>query len=168
MVVGAGISGLLAAHFYRKENPNARILILDNHDDFGGHAKRNEFQIGDRTLITHGGSATLVEPSWYSDVVKGLLKDLGVEPMRFESAYDQDFYKRNKLKGGLHFVKATWGVNRTVPLPLNLFDDYLPLAESSVTTTSDSLSYSSSNSYVPALPSLLSICCCATGRTSNY
>ncbi|SVD09613.1 uncharacterized protein METZ01_LOCUS362467, partial [marine metagenome] len=45
VVVGAGISGLSAAHFYRAENPGARILILDNHDDFGGHAKRNEFQV---------------------------------------------------------------------------------------------------------------------------
>ena len=43
VVVGAGISGLSAAYFYRKEHPDARILILDNHDDFGGHAKRNEF-----------------------------------------------------------------------------------------------------------------------------
>ena len=50
VVVGAGISGLAAAHFYRESNPGARILILDNHDDFGGHAKRNEFHIGGRTL----------------------------------------------------------------------------------------------------------------------
>src|ERR1700722_10415269 len=39
VVVGAGISGLSAAYFFRKAKPNARILILDNHDDFGGHAK---------------------------------------------------------------------------------------------------------------------------------
>jgi len=49
VVVGGGISGLAAAHSYRKENPKARILILDNHDDFGGHAKRNEFQVGGRS-----------------------------------------------------------------------------------------------------------------------
>src|SRR5437762_7081111 len=42
IVVGGGISGLSAAHFYRKlAGANARILILDNHDDFGGHAKLN-------------------------------------------------------------------------------------------------------------------------------
>src|SRR5262245_57384101 len=41
VVVGAGISGLAAAWFYRQQEPSARILILDNHDDFGGHAKRN-------------------------------------------------------------------------------------------------------------------------------
>ena len=43
VVVGAGLSGLAAAHFYREQRPAARILLLDNHDDFGGHAKRNEF-----------------------------------------------------------------------------------------------------------------------------
>jgi spermidine dehydrogenase len=43
IVVGAGISGLAAAHFYRTHARSSRILILDNHDDFGGHAKRNEF-----------------------------------------------------------------------------------------------------------------------------
>ncbi len=42
VVVGGGISGLAAAWFYREAwGPGARILILDNHDDFGGHAKRN-------------------------------------------------------------------------------------------------------------------------------
>ena len=46
VIVGGGISGLSAAHFYRKQNPNARVLIIENHDDFGGHAKRNEFNVG--------------------------------------------------------------------------------------------------------------------------
>ena len=48
IVVGAGISGLAAAHFYRAQRgPSSRILLLDNHDDFGGHAKRNEFHLDD-------------------------------------------------------------------------------------------------------------------------
>lgn len=46
-VVGGGMSGLAAAYFSRKQDPSARILILDNHDDFGGHAKRNEFHVID-------------------------------------------------------------------------------------------------------------------------
>jgi len=47
IVVGGGISGLAAAYFYRaRAGVSARILILDNHDDFGGHAKRNEFRPG--------------------------------------------------------------------------------------------------------------------------
>ncbi len=133
VVVGAGISGLSAAHFYRKEKPDARILILDNHDDFGGHAKRNEFQVGDRTLIGYGGAQTLQEPSGYSDIVKTLLRDLGVDMGRFDKAYDQEFYRRNGLRGGLYFNKEKWGVDRTVPLNLGLFEGYVPVAESGLT-----------------------------------
>src|ERR1700723_1382262 len=56
VVVGGGISGLSAAYFYRAQAPKgARILILDNHDDFGGHAKRNEFQIGGRAPFRKRG-----------------------------------------------------------------------------------------------------------------
>ena len=68
VVVGAGLSGLSAAVFFLQSNPGARVLILDNHDDFGGHAKRNEFDVGGRTLIGHGGSQTMVSPSGYDPV----------------------------------------------------------------------------------------------------
>jgi spermidine dehydrogenase len=56
IVVGAGISGLAAAYFYRQQRPAARVLILDTNDDFGGHAKRNEFTVDGRTLIGYGGT----------------------------------------------------------------------------------------------------------------
>ncbi|HEX4534896.1 MAG TPA: NAD(P)-binding protein, partial [Rhizomicrobium sp.] len=48
VIVGGGISGLSAAYFWRKANPKARVLIIENHDDFGGHAKRNEFHLNGR------------------------------------------------------------------------------------------------------------------------
>ena len=114
VVVGAGISGLAAAHYYRKEKPDARILILDNHDDFGGHAKRNEFQVDGRTLIGYGGSETLQEPSDYSRIVKDFLRELGVEVKRFDQAFDQGFFKRHGLTHRLHFNQESWGVDRTV------------------------------------------------------
>ena len=63
VVVGAGISGLAAAWFWRKQRPNARILVLDNHEDFGGHAARNEFTVGGRRLISYGGSESLQSPA---------------------------------------------------------------------------------------------------------
>src|SRR3954469_25573927 len=62
VVVGAGISGLAAAWFFRRERPDASILVLDNHDDFGGHARRNEFVVGDRLLIGFGRSESLQSP----------------------------------------------------------------------------------------------------------
>jgi spermidine dehydrogenase len=132
VVVGGGISGLVAAHFHRKENPKARILIIDNHDDFGGHAKRNEFQLGSHTLIGYGGSQTLQEPSGYPDVVKDLLKDLGVDKKRFDTAYDHEFYKRNGLRAGIHFNREKWGVDRVVPYGLGMLEDYVPVAPSTL------------------------------------
>ena len=59
IVVGAGISGLAAAHFYRAAHKDARILILDNHEDFGGCATRNEFQHAGERYLANGGSVFL-------------------------------------------------------------------------------------------------------------
>jgi spermidine dehydrogenase len=132
VVAGGGISGLAAAHFHLKKNPKARILILDNHDDFGGHAKRNEFQAGGRTLIGYGGSQTLPEPSELSDVVKGLLKDLRVDMGRFDTAYDLGFYKKHGLRGGIYFNRENWGSDRTVPYDIGILGGYLPLAPSTL------------------------------------
>jgi spermidine dehydrogenase len=130
VVVGGGLSGLAAAHFFSKQKPKARILILDNHDDFGGHARRNEFQVGGRTLIGYGGSQTLQEPSGYPGVAKGLLRDLGVDTERFYTAYDQEFYSRNGLGAGIYFNRNDWGVDRMVPLDLGIYADYVPVAPS--------------------------------------
>jgi spermidine dehydrogenase len=63
VVVGGGISGLASAYFFRKlAGPRARILVLDNHDDFGGHAKRNEFRSGQRLLLGYGGNSRWKRP----------------------------------------------------------------------------------------------------------
>ncbi len=67
IVVGGGISGLSAAHFFRERaGKSARILILENHDDFGGHAKRNEFHLGGRLQLLNGGTMLIDSPTPYS------------------------------------------------------------------------------------------------------
>jgi spermidine dehydrogenase len=132
VVVGGGVSGLAAAYFFREQKPDARILILDNHDDFGGHAKRNEFRSGDRTLIGYGGSQSMETPSEYSATATGLLRKLGVYTDRFESNYDQEFYRRNGLGGGVYFDRENWGVDRVIPYEIVRFSDYMPIAPSSI------------------------------------
>jgi spermidine dehydrogenase len=67
IIVGGGLSGLAAAFMYRQQvGRAARILILDNHDDFGGHAKRNEFNVDGKRLIGYGGSQSIDSPADYS------------------------------------------------------------------------------------------------------
>ncbi|MBT8065685.1 MAG: NAD(P)-binding protein [Gammaproteobacteria bacterium] len=112
IVVGAGISGLSAAYFYQRDvDRNARILLLDNHDDFGGHAKRNEFVIDDRLLIGYGGTQSLEAPSGYPEVAKQLLRELGVDTERFYTAFDQELYDSLALRRATFFDKATFGAD---------------------------------------------------------
>ena len=111
VVVGAGISGLAAAFFYRRAvGREARILILDNHDDFGGHAKRNEFTVDGRLIIGYGGSQSIDSPNTqWSDIARGLLRDLGVDLKRFETAFERRLYSSLGLSRGLFLPRESFG-----------------------------------------------------------
>ncbi len=120
VIVGGGISGLSAAKFYRDRNPAARILILENHDDVGGHAKRNEFRIGGRVLLMNGGTIDIESPTPYSAVADGLLKAIGIDvpalaqryaeaAMGEESALGEGKGESSGLGSAVFFDKETFG-----------------------------------------------------------
>ena len=114
VVVGAGISGLAAAFYFGEKNPRARILLLDNHDDFGGHAKRNEFEAPGRKLIGYGGSQSIDGPAHYSAVAKAMLVTLGIDTQRFYEAFDQKLYPGLGLSRGIHFSAGPFTRNTIV------------------------------------------------------
>jgi spermidine dehydrogenase len=114
VVVGAGISGLAAAHYYREQaGAGARVLIVDNHDDFGGHAKRNEFGVGvsgsSTPLLCYVGSQSIDGPQEYSHVARALIDELGIDLDRFYAAYDRGFYRRRGMSQGVFFDRETFG-----------------------------------------------------------
>jgi spermidine dehydrogenase len=127
VVVGAGISGLASAYFFRKAaGPKARILILDNHDDFGGHAKRNEFRAGNRLLLGYGGTQSIEAPGRYSKVSIGLLKELGIDTHRFYKYYDQKLFQSMHLKSATFFDRETFGRDLLWPYVIVGYDETYP------------------------------------------
>jgi spermidine dehydrogenase len=129
VVVGAGIAGLSAAWFHREKHPNAKILILDNHDDFGGHAKRIEFQVDGRLLIGYGGSESLVAPrKKLGRDAKRMFRALKLEPEAFykEEVFHRSLYPKLGLSRATFFDKETFGQDKLVtgdPVKFN-FDEF--------------------------------------------
>src|ERR1700730_896729 len=116
IVVGGGISGLAAAYFYRaRTGAGARILILDNHDDFGGHAKRNEFALGGKIQLINGGTLGIDSPRPYSAVAAGLLTALGIDPVALAARHaERGFYAALGLGPAVFFDKGTFGEDRLI------------------------------------------------------
>ena len=115
VVVGGGLSGLAAAYFFRKEQgPQSKILILDNHEDFGGHATRNEFRSGGRTLLTNGGTEFIEDLAEYDEASQELIRELGIDVERSSEFEDGELYASLGLSRGVFFDKKTFGVDRLV------------------------------------------------------
>jgi len=126
VVVGAGLSGLAAARFYQQQyGKDKKILLLDNHDDFGGHAKRNEHIINGQRLISYGGSQTLVEPQRADPVIRRLFTDIGLDLTRFETAFDTDFFSRHNLGAVTYFNAARFGQDTVVKHPFCNYYNYI-------------------------------------------
>jgi len=134
VVVGGGISGLAAAYFFRRAlGEDQSVLILENHDDFGGHAKRNEFRYQGRLFIGYGGTMGISTPFPWSWVSKALIDDLGVKMERYPEFLDRDLYARHGLSRGMFFDRETFGADKLVAgyrkLPWEQFFAQAPLSE---------------------------------------
>jgi spermidine dehydrogenase len=127
VIVGGGLSGLAAAHFFHKSiGPGARVLILDNHDDVGGHARRNEFHYQGRTLALNGGTFDIESPARYNQWARQVLDDIGVDLPRFVAANEASagLYASLGLRSGYFFERENFGADRLVVAPV-LTADYL-------------------------------------------
>ncbi len=112
IVVGAGISGLTAAYVFQRDiDPDARVLILDNHDDFGGHAKRNEFTYDGRTFIGYGGTMLIEAPATYPEVSKQVIRELGIDTGRRAEFHHDDLFASVGVGRGSFFDKETFGAD---------------------------------------------------------
>jgi spermidine dehydrogenase len=113
VIVGGGISGLSAAHFFRaRHGADARILILDNHDDFGGHAKRNEFHVRAGLQLSNGGTLEIDSPRPYSAVSAGLIRELGIDVEALSRRCEnRKFYSGLGLHRGAFFDRETFGAD---------------------------------------------------------
>src|ERR1700693_4477554 len=121
VVVGGGISGLSAAHYFRKvAGAKARVLILDNHDDFGGHAKRNEFRVGNQFRLGYGGTFSIESPAPYSAEAKALIQELGIDVPSYSQYVSKDLYRSLGLAPNIFFDKESFGADKLVvnPAPL--------------------------------------------------
>jgi len=127
VIAGGGISGLAAAHFFLYNvGRSARVLVLDNHDDFGGHAKRNEFHYNGRTLVLNGGTLNVESPERYNQPAQRLLQRIGIDLDHYlaENAENRGLYASLGLRNAYFFDKETWGVDRLVPIhPVGVSQD---------------------------------------------
>jgi spermidine dehydrogenase len=110
VVVGGGVSGLAAAWLYRSERPDARILVIENNEEFGGHARLNEFEMSDgSTLIGYGGSQSMQTPSYWSQLVTHVIAEVGIDVSKFETFYDGAWSEDRGLTGAVFFPESAFG-----------------------------------------------------------
>jgi len=117
VVVGAGMAGLGAAYFYRKQIPRQKVLVIDGCDDFGGHARRNEFMVDGKRLIAGGGTAALWRPNTFPPEAQELLRDIGIDREQYyrQQAETPNAPRDLGLLPAMFFSKESFGVDRLVP-----------------------------------------------------
>jgi spermidine dehydrogenase len=118
VIVGGGLSGLSAAYYFiRDVGRNCRVLVLDNHDDFGGHAKRNEFQYGGRMLALNGGTLNIESWHRYNEHATAVMHDIGIDIDRFLASNEKNrglYRSCGLVNQATFFDKETWGADKLV------------------------------------------------------
>ena len=116
VVVGAGMAGLAAAYFYRKQIPQSTVLVIDGCDDFGGHARRNEFMVDGKRLIAGGGTGALWRPNTFPPEAQELIRDIGIDREHYykEVAKNPNAPRELGLRPAMFFGKESFGEDRLV------------------------------------------------------
>ena len=96
----------------QRSRSGARILILDNHDDFGGHAKRNEFWLDGRMHLSHGGTIFIQNLNRYDKAAQRLIRGIGIDVERYSEFVDDDLYRSRGMRRGVFFDRETFGTDR--------------------------------------------------------
>src|SRR5688500_10256965 len=120
VAVRGEMRGVAAAYYFvSRVGRSARVLVLDNHDDFGGHAKRNEFVVGGKLLALNGGTLNIESPLRYNQPSRQLLAGIGVDLDRFvkNNHANRSLYSGLGLRGGHFFDKETWGRDQLAVRP---------------------------------------------------
>lgn len=103
VVIGGGLSGLGAAYsFARHARPGMTCLLLENHQIFGGHAKRNEFLVKGQRLVAPQASNSFVASTDPQAGGYEIFEDLGI-PRRFQ------YQRYARPEGGLYFDRTNYG-----------------------------------------------------------
>jgi spermidine dehydrogenase len=127
VVVGGGISGLSSARFFHEAaGKNAKVLILENHDDFGGHAKRNEFEVNGTFMLGYGGTYAIESPAPYSPVAKRVVRELGIDVSSYAKVANDKLYGELGLRPKIFFDKETFGADRLTISPYSRWGSALP------------------------------------------
>ncbi|HEY2933423.1 MAG TPA: NAD(P)-binding protein [Acidobacteriota bacterium] len=103
IIVGGGMSGLGAAHLFKKtKKPGQKCLLLENHRVFGGESKRNEFIVNGQRLIGPQGANEFDIPSNPGEPGYELYDELKI-PRKFQ------YSNLASGLGPLHFDRTNYG-----------------------------------------------------------
>jgi spermidine dehydrogenase len=160
VVVGAGFAGLGAAYlyYYQQAPSEPSILLLDNHDEFGGHARRNVMEYGGARLIAPGGVFALEDLEDSPEEALEIFRRIGLDPQRLAEYRDPRFRERFGLSPAVVFdsrvfsgARTTW-VNGWNETPYEEFFARAPLSDAARRDLVEL--YTTRKNYLPDAPEL--------------